>query len=101
MVGTTVALLPGQSARLTARVEGQVVSVLDGAQGKRAVEGQAIKKGAVIVQLDAGLAKGHLAKAEALREELKQLTKQAGLAVNLAKLDLKRLGGIDAPGRGG
>ena len=97
VVGTTIPL-PGQSARLTARVEGQIVSVLDGAKGKPAVEGQTVHKGDIIVQLDANLAKGHLAKAEALQEELKQLTKQAGLAVKLAKLDLKRLEEISPPG---
>ena len=32
IVGTTLPL-PGQAARLTARIEGQIVSVLDGANG--------------------------------------------------------------------
>src|SRR5207248_5620925 len=41
VVGTTQPL-PGRSARVTARVEGRVVSVLDGASGKPAVEGQSV-----------------------------------------------------------
>src|SRR5205814_8705514 len=90
VVGTTQPL-PGQSARLTARVEGRVISVLDGANGKPAVEGQTVKKGDVIVRMDASLAQAHLDKAVAFQEELKQLTKQANLAVTLAKHDLKRL----------
>jgi RND family efflux transporter MFP subunit len=90
VVGTTQPL-PAHSARLTARVEGHVLSVLDGANGKPAVEGQTVKKGDVIVRLDASLAQAHLDKSVAFQEELKQLTKQASLAVKLAKLDLKRL----------
>src|SRR5437763_1076118 len=70
VVGTTLPL-PAHSARITARVEGQVVSVLDGANGKPVVEGQTVKKGAVIVRLDASLAQGHLNKAAAFHEELK------------------------------
>jgi RND family efflux transporter MFP subunit len=90
VVGTTKPL-PAQEARITARVEGRVVSLLDGAHGKPAVEGQTVKKGDVIVRMDASLAQAHLDKAVALQEELKQLTKQASLAVQLAKLDLKRV----------
>src|SRR5947208_2189400 len=52
LVGTTQPL-PDHAARVTAPVEGRVVSVLDGAAGKPVVEGQPVKQGDVLVQLDA------------------------------------------------
>jgi RND family efflux transporter MFP subunit len=88
--GTTQPL-PTHAARITAPLEGRVVSVLQGADGKPVVEGQVVKKGDLIVQLDATLAKANRDKAEAGLKELGQLTKQAELAAKLADIDVKRL----------
>src|SRR5262249_56404921 len=44
--------LPEHAARVTAAVEGRVLSVLRSADGKPVLEGQWVKKGDVIVQLD-------------------------------------------------
>src|SRR5262249_19756294 len=42
--------LPDRAARVTAAVEGHVVSILDGAAGKPLVEGQRVTKGDVLVR---------------------------------------------------
>src|SRR5437660_3698093 len=71
LLGTTQAL-PDRAARVTAPVEGRVVSVLLDAHGRPVTEGQPLKKGDVIVQLDASVAQAGRDKAEAAHEELKQ-----------------------------
>jgi RND family efflux transporter MFP subunit len=90
MFGTTQPLAD-RAARVTAPIEGRVASVLLGAKGQLMVEGQPVKKGDIIVQLDANLAKANRDKVEASHGELKQLTKQAELAVKLARVDVTRL----------
>jgi HlyD family secretion protein len=91
VLGTTQPLAH-RAARITAPVEGRVISVLQGANDKTMVEGQRLKKGDIIVQLDATLVKANRGKAEATQEELKQLTKQAEYAMKLAEIDVTRLG---------
>ncbi len=88
VIGTTQPL-PDRAARITAPVEGQVVSVLGGDKGKPLVEGQPVRKGAVIVQLNASVAKAHRDKAAAAHEEVKQRTKQAEVALKFANLELR------------
>src|SRR5262249_43988320 len=78
ILGTTQAL-PDRSARVTAPVEGQVVSVLPDAQGKPVTEGRLVQKGEVIVRLDDRLVQANRAKVEANRDEAKQHIKQAEL----------------------
>jgi RND family efflux transporter MFP subunit len=90
MIGTTQPL-PDRAARITTPVEGQVVSVLDGGKGKPLIEGQPVKKGAVIVQLNDSVARANRNKAAAAHEEVKQHTKQAEVALKLANLNLKAL----------
>jgi RND family efflux transporter MFP subunit len=90
VVGSTQPL-PDRAARITSPIEGRVVSVLQGADGSSLVEGQVVKKGDIIVQLDSVLAKANRDKAEAAEEELRQLTKQAAVAVKLAEIDVVRL----------
>ncbi len=97
VIGTTQPL-PDRAARITAPVEGQVVSVLDGGKGKPLVEGQLIKKGAVIVQLNDSVAKANRDKAAAAHDEVKQHTKQAEVALKLANLELRRLGELSPNG---
>jgi RND family efflux transporter MFP subunit len=89
LFGTTQPL-PDHVARVTAPVEGRVVSVLQNANGK-VTEGQLVKKGDLIVQLDATVAQANRDKVAAGLDELKQATKQAELAVQLAEIDVKRL----------
>ena len=90
VIGTTQPL-PDQVARITAPTEGHVVSVLQNGQGKTMVEGQNVKKGDVIVQLDVRHSKAQLDKAAATHEELKQLTTQAEIAAKLHDMDFQRL----------
>jgi RND family efflux transporter MFP subunit len=88
LLGTTQAL-PDHAARITAPVEGRVVSVLRDAQGRPVVEGQAIKKGDVIVHLDDSIARANRDKAEAAEEEAKLQVLQAEYAIQLAEIDLQ------------
>jgi HlyD family secretion protein len=90
VLGTTMPL-PDRAARVTAPVEGRVISVLHGGQGIVMVEGQHVKKGDILVQLDASLLKANRDKIESGQEELKHLTRQAELAVKLAEIDVLRL----------
>jgi RND family efflux transporter MFP subunit len=90
LVGTTMPL-PDRVARVTAPVEGRVLSVLGGAGGKPVVEGQHVEKGTVLVQLDATIIKANLAKVEAAQEVIKEEQKQAQYAVDAATLEVNRL----------
>lgn len=90
LVGTTMPL-PDRVARVTAPVEGQVVSVLTGPGGKQVAEGQRIDAGTVLVQLDDTIIKANLAKLEATVEVLPEEAKLAQYAVDLARLDVERL----------
>jgi RND family efflux transporter MFP subunit len=90
LVGTTMPL-PDRVARVTAPVEGRVLSVLTGADGKPVVEGQRVDKGTVLVQLDATIIKANLAKLEAAQEVFPAEQKQAQYALDLATLDVNRL----------
>ena len=91
LVGTTMPL-PDRVARVTAPVEGQVVSVLTGPGGKQVAEGQRIDEGTVLVQLDDTVIKANLAKLEATLEVLPEEAKLAQYAVDMARLDVERLG---------
>jgi multidrug efflux pump subunit AcrA (membrane-fusion protein) len=88
LLGTTQPL-PEHGARVTARLEGGVLSVLRKADGKPVTEGQWVKKGDVIVQLDDRIARANRDKAEAAQEELKQQVEQGKLAVKQADVDLR------------
>jgi RND family efflux transporter MFP subunit len=89
IVGTTQPL-PDRSARVSAAVEGHVVSVLQDAAGKPLVEGQRVQKGDVLVRLDDRIARANRDKVAADLEDLKQQLKQAEVAVKLADIDVKR-----------
>lgn len=90
IIGTTLPL-PDRAARVTASVEGHVVSVLEGGNGKTLEEGQSVKKGDILVRLDDSIARANVDKVMADNEELKQQIKQAGFTVQLAEIDLHRL----------
>src|SRR5207249_5433391 len=100
VIGTTQPL-PERAARITAPIEGRVISVLQDAGGKPVVEGQPVKKGDVIAQLDAALAKANREKIAAAQEEPKQQTKQAEFALKLANIDVTRLMELSQTSGGG
>jgi RND family efflux transporter MFP subunit len=98
LLGTTQPL-PELAARITAPVEGRVVSVLQGAKGKTLVEGQPVKKGDVIVQLDARLVQANLDKMKATAlKDLDEQEKQSKVAVDQARVKLNRLKKAKAQG---
>src|SRR5437870_3737052 len=66
LVGVTVPL-PDHAARVTAPVEGRVLSVLGAAAGKPIAEGQLVKEGDVLVRLDATPLVASRARAEAAK----------------------------------
>src|ERR1700686_4950736 len=68
LLGTTQPL-PEHAARVTTAVEGRVLSVLRSADGKTVSEGQWVKKGDVIVQLDDRIARANRDKAEAALDD--------------------------------
>jgi RND family efflux transporter MFP subunit len=90
LVGTTQPL-PEHAARVTAPVEGRVVSVLQGAAGKAIVEGQPVQKGDVLVQLDATVTRNHRDKAVAAKKVLQAKKQTAEFAVKQAELAVEGL----------
>jgi len=90
LVGTTQPL-PEHAARVTAPVEGRVVSVLQAASGKPVVEGQPVQEGDVLVQLDATVVKNHRDKAVAAKKVLQAKKETAEFAVKLAELAVESL----------
>jgi RND family efflux transporter MFP subunit len=90
LIGTTVPL-PGLVARVTAPVEGQVLTVLTGAGGKPLTEGQHVDRGTILVQLDDTIISANLAKLEANLEVLAEEEKQAQYLVDLAAIDVERI----------
>lgn len=88
IVGTTQAL-PSRTARVTAPVEGRVMSVLHDADGKPVIEGQQVKKGTVIALLDSSIAEANRDKSAAAQDELKQQIRQAELDVKLADIEVR------------
>jgi RND family efflux transporter MFP subunit len=83
--------LPGHVARVSAAVGGQVLSVLDSGKGPALVEGQQVAKGQVLVHLDDRIARANLDKAKAALIELDPQALQAKIAIDLAKLEQRRL----------
>jgi RND family efflux transporter MFP subunit len=88
LVGTTVPL-PDHAARVTAAVEGRVLSVLTGTNGKQLVEGQSVQKSDVLVQLDATTQLANRAKAEAAKKVMLAEKEATDLAVRQAALEFK------------
>lgn len=87
--------LPDRIARVSAPVEGRVVSILDNG-GKPIAEGQWVERGAVLAQLDATVIQANLAKSQAVQEVLREEQLQAKYAVELAQSDVDRLAKLKA-----
>jgi RND family efflux transporter MFP subunit len=98
IIGTTQPL-PDRSARVSAGVEGHVISVLGDGKGKAVVEGQLVKKGDVLVRLDDRIARAGLEKAQADQKELKQQVDQARLGARLAAIRLEGLEAVSKQNR--
>ncbi len=90
LVGTTVPV-PDRVARVTAPVEGRVLSVFDVPGGPPITEGQRVQKGTPLVQLDPAVVQAALAKSEAALEVLREEERQAQYAVQLAQSEVDRL----------
>jgi multidrug efflux pump subunit AcrA (membrane-fusion protein) len=90
LVGTTQPL-PDKAARITAPVEGRVLTVLRGKDGRAVTEGQEVAAGTVIVQLDATIVRANRDRTEAQQKVLQQETTQAKLLVKLANIEVERL----------
>lgn len=97
LLGTTQPL-PNRVARVSAGVEGVVLAVLPASDGKPIVEGQRVEKGKIIVQLDDRILRANRQKLVAGEAELKELSKQASNAVDLARLDIDRLEKLQSSG---
>lgn len=98
LLGTTQPL-PDGVARITAPVEGRVLSVLRGPDGKTLVEGQHVEAGAVIAQLDDRILRSNRDRAVASQKGLREDLAQARTARELAALDVERLHSLERPGR--
>jgi RND family efflux transporter MFP subunit len=83
LLGTTQPL-PHRAARITANVSAPVLSILQDAHGRPVVEGQLVREGDVVVQLDDRI--------------IKQQKKQAELDVNTAKRKVQQLNDMKKQG---
>jgi RND family efflux transporter MFP subunit len=92
--GTTQPL-PNRSAKISAAVEGRVLTLLPDLGGKPVEEGQSVRAGQVIVQLDNRIAKANRDHAAAVQHELEAEKKVADSAVKAAEIDVRRLEGLE------
>jgi RND family efflux transporter MFP subunit len=90
LVGTTQPP-PEGVAHITAPIEGRVVSLLKDAAGEPIHEGDEVKAGDMIAQLDDRIARLNLGKAESAVKTAVQDKAQAQTALNLATDQIKRL----------
>ncbi|HEY1379064.1 MAG TPA: efflux RND transporter periplasmic adaptor subunit [Gemmataceae bacterium] len=90
LVGTTEPL-PDHAARVTAPVEGRVLSVLHGAAGKPVAEGQPVEADDVIAKLDATVLLVTRDKAVSAKKVLQAEKAAAEFAVKQAELEVRRL----------
>jgi RND family efflux transporter MFP subunit len=90
LVGSTEPL-PEHAARVTAPVEGRVLSLLTGAAGKPVVEGQLVQAGDILVRLDDTLVRNQLEKAQSARKILLAEKEAADFAIKDAALEVRRL----------
>jgi RND family efflux transporter MFP subunit len=90
LLGTTQPL-PDHIARISAPFEGRIASVLKDEKGNPVHEGQAVKAGMVLAQLDIRLIQDNRDAAQAALRQLDEEKKQADIAAEQADLEIKRL----------
>jgi multidrug efflux pump subunit AcrA (membrane-fusion protein) len=90
LVGTAQPL-PERAARVTAPVEGRVISVLRNAQGQAIAEGQRVERGDVLARLDATVLQAARDKASSAKKVLQAEKEATTLGVKQAALEVKRL----------
>ncbi len=90
LVGTAEPL-PDHAARVTAPVEGRVLSVLQGAAGKPIAEGQPVEAGDVIAKLDATVLLVTRDKAVSAKKVVQAEKAAAEFAVKQAELEVRKL----------
>jgi RND family efflux transporter MFP subunit len=90
LTGATVPV-PDRVARVTAPVEGRVLSVFGVPGSSPVAEGQRVEKDTPLVQLDPTVVQAVLAKAEAALAPLREDEHQAQYAVQLAQSEVDRL----------
>jgi len=88
--GTTVPL-PNHAGRISAPIDGLVMSVLRAPDGKQITEGQEVQPGDVIAQLDDRAARADCDRAEASLKSLTEEVLQAESAVRVATIEVNRL----------
>jgi membrane fusion protein (multidrug efflux system) len=93
--------LPEHAARVTAPVEGLVLSVLKGAAGKPVVEGQPVKAGDVLVRLDDTVLRSQRDKAVSAKKVLLAEKETSQIAVKQAELEVRRLNELKRESQGG
>jgi RND family efflux transporter MFP subunit len=96
LLGTTQPL-PNRIARVSAGIEGVVLTVLPPHKGKPVAEGQRVEEGQILVKLDDRIARANRAKLEAGETELNALIAQAANALELAIFDVERLAKLQGP----
>jgi RND family efflux transporter MFP subunit len=97
LIGATQPL-PGRAARITAPVEGHVLTILQDEKGRPIAEGQTVTPGQLIARLDDRVARAQRDKLLASLDELVELRKQADLAQQLANLEVDRLTKLNPSG---
>jgi RND family efflux transporter MFP subunit len=98
LVGSTEPL-PDHAARVTAPVEGLVVSVLQGAAGKPVVEGQPVQAGDVLVRLDDTVLRNQRDKAVSAKNILVAEKEASRIAVKQAEVELRSLNELKRQGQ--
>jgi RND family efflux transporter MFP subunit len=99
LLGTTLPL-PNRIARVGSPLGGQVLKVLVG-PGSDVAEGDWVKAGQPLVQLDDRIAKANRDKAASALTDLGEQEKQAEYAVELAAIEVKRLEDLGKEPAGG
>lgn len=83
--------LPNHLARISAPVEGHVISLLTSENGKAIVEGQRVEKGQIIVRLDDRVLRAKREQLLVADPELQEQIKQAEHGMELARIEIERL----------
>jgi RND family efflux transporter MFP subunit len=98
LVGSTEPL-PDHAARVTAPVEGLVMSVLQGAAGKPVVEGQPVQAGDILVRLDDTVLRNQRDKAESAKKVLQAEKEGSLVAVKQAEVEIRSLQDLKRQGQ--